>query len=719
MPPSFDELSLRHLPDISNSSFSFQIPSTSTGDLLLANSNDDDDFFQNADDTISTPGPSRTISQQPLTLSELTPKVQSRAYQAPQGESSPPHDRPPPKQNPRGLGKATQARTVLPRAAKASQQPPSKTVTQIDELRGPEASPRAVRLRTLRAEVDSLSDNSRESAIPSSSSSSNHEHPTEEDQPISSKKEKITARPKQVVYSGGISKVRSKPGPFSARTIPSASQSQTQTSQALAQLVPHASTSKHVEIEENPDLSVCSTTSGGVAERLVMYSQKLIGSFGLFNTDNDNNKVLSPQETGGGDVISPGSRKPKSYHSIETNDNANEQVGLQGDHTGSNEDPFTLSQISPPKPEHLPRPVSPATTPASPMRPSRKRPGSVASSHQPNHKKGKMAPATDIPPYASDNLITEKPLAGGSLLRSGSGSGSGRARPVPPPTKAKGVAKKKAVRQGPATRLGTRTRESRLASSLTSSSSSATLRTSRGDNKQAKPGRSAHVDDRAAGGLPEAGSVRVAGGGHDADTDVVDAQRDTRVVLPPVNPTRPVGFKFQLDARMEARKAEPSHEHKKEKEKEEEHEKPGLGTLPKRPPHAHAHTQTHTYTHHPIPDYKSLHAQLDAELAQRKENIQPVIPRAIELSTDTRAREREKFDMRVREKEREMERVREERRREREEEEEREVREMRRRAVPRAHEVPDWYREAPKRDRRRDRREGADVDVDVGVTGEV
>jgi hypothetical protein len=39
-------------------------------------------------------------------------------------------------------------------------------------------------------------------------------------------------------------------------------------------------------------------------------------------------------------------------------------------------------------------------------------------------------------------------------------------------------------------------------------------------------------------------------------------------------------------------------------------------------------------------------------------------------------------------------------RREREAEEERELREMRRRAVPRAHEVPEWYREAPKKKKR-------------------
>lgn len=155
------------------------------------------------------------------------------------------------------------------------------------------------------------------------------------------------------------------------------------------------------------------------------------------------------------------------------------------------------------------------------------------------------------------------------------------------------------------------------------------------------------------------------------------------MVLPPVNPTRPVGFRFQLDARMEARKAE--------------YEKETLGTLQKQ------RTQRHPA---PVPDFKTLHAQQEAELALRKENIHPVLPLPIQFTTDSRMKEREKFDQRVKEKEREMERAMEQRRKEREENEEREVRELRKKAIPRAHEVPDWYREAPKRKTK-------EVDLDV------
>ncbi|KAF8640659.1 hypothetical protein AX17_000316 [Amanita inopinata Kibby_2008] len=108
------------------------------------------------------------------------------------------------------------------------------------------------------------------------------------------------------------------------------------------------------------------------------------------------------------------------------------------------------------------------------------------------------------------------------------------------------------------------------------------------------------------------------------------------------------------------------------------------------------------YLHHrPIPDYKAQHAILEASLSQRKENIAPVVPFQFELYTDVRAKERERFDASVKEKEREMEKGREVKRREREEQEEREMREMRRKAVPKANAVPEWYKDAPRRSRRR------------------
>jgi len=60
-------------------------------------------------------------------------------------------------------------------------------------------------------------------------------------------------------------------------------------------------------------------------------------------------------------------------------------------------------------------------------------------------------------------------------------------------------------------------------------------------------------------------------------------------------------------------------------------------------------------------------------------------------------KERREFDEMVREKEREKERLEEEQRKLKEEEDEKELKELRKKLVPKAHEVPEWYKEAPKR----------------------
>jgi len=102
--------------------------------------------------------------------------------------------------------------------------------------------------------------------------------------------------------------------------------------------------------------------------------------------------------------------------------------------------------------------------------------------------------------------------------------------------------------------------------------------------------------------------------------------------------------------------------------------------------------------HKPVPDFKALHAVEDALSVCRKEQIIPVLPLAHhELNTDVRAREREKFDEMVKEKELEIEKQKEEKRRQQEIEEEREIRELRKKAIPKANEVPGWYASLPKK----------------------
>ena len=67
------------------------------------------------------------------------------------------------------------------------------------------------------------------------------------------------------------------------------------------------------------------------------------------------------------------------------------------------------------------------------------------------------------------------------------------------------------------------------------------------------------------------------------------------------------------------------------------------------------------------------------------------------MRTNFRAIARQEFDEMIKEKSKEIERVLERRKKELEAEEEKEVMEIRRRAVPKANEVPEWYRTAPKR----------------------
>ena len=103
----------------------------------------------------------------------------------------------------------------------------------------------------------------------------------------------------------------------------------------------------------------------------------------------------------------------------------------------------------------------------------------------------------------------------------------------------------------------------------------------------------------------------------------------------------------------------------------------------------------HQQRHH-IPDFKVLHEARPVSLACRKHvPITPAPP--IMLHTEIRAKEREKFDEMMRMKEEDMEREKEERRRQREAEEEREIKELRKRAIPKANEVPEWYADMPKR----------------------
>lgn len=98
-----------------------------------------------------------------------------------------------------------------------------------------------------------------------------------------------------------------------------------------------------------------------------------------------------------------------------------------------------------------------------------------------------------------------------------------------------------------------------------------------------------------------------------------------------------------------------------------------------------------------IPDFKSMHAAHDTFMASRRGHTVPVVPVEFTFRTGTRAQERERFEEERRKREKELEEQMEERQRLKELEEEKEIRELRRRAVPKANEIPEWYAHAPKK----------------------
>ena len=132
--------------------------------------------------------------------------------------------------------------------------------------------------------------------------------------------------------------------------------------------------------------------------------------------------------------------------------------------------------------------------------------------------------------------------------------------------------------------------------------------------------------------------------------------------------TKPVGFTFRVDARLEARKRE---------------ERLAVSEPGKT---------------HGVPDFKALRASHQAAFIIHKEDIVPSMPVVpFFFCTEQRAKEREKFDEMMKRKEEDIQRLKEEQRRREAEEEERAIKELRRKAIPKANDIPEWYAGMPKR----------------------
>ncbi|KAG0706662.1 hypothetical protein DFH29DRAFT_136307 [Suillus ampliporus] len=442
------------------------------------------------------------------------------------------------------------------------------------------------------------------------------------------------------------------------------------------------------------DTSMTSNTSqnmgGRVADRLVSYSQKFMSSIGIYKSRTENS--FAP-DTGASVARTEGHIETQPSPTIDI-----VHAPCSPDVSNPNDYPFRLSEISPQKyhteasasPGHL----STGRRQPSPMRPGRKRPATDEdfASQQPSGSK----------------KLKGKPLSQSAEAKRGQPISAGTSNQVLLPSTQKNHANASAppvsrdsrcpTSNFPSARTKYRPRHNfqrkEPLTSIASSSSRRSQTLSKVQDKYvqgqegASTGRSLATQSRASG----SSRVHFDAGQVDSQKPVpaigfersglsrpgpVSSLEKTSNTLPPANLTKPVAFTFQLDARM-TRKAEfeklagPANEQSQMER---------------------VHRQRHL-----VPDFKALHEAHQASLACRKEHAVPIVPAPpIVLNTEIRAREREKFDQMMRMKEEEIERAKEERRRQRDAEEEREIKELRKRAIPKANEVPEWYADMPKK----------------------
>ena len=192
---SSNELSLRHLPDVSDSSFSFQIPGATRDDNLLVD--DDLDFFKGADVSIA---PLASTTEPPFTTVTNTPKPEKPASSFEGGRNL--------DSFPTLSYHHSEDRDTNPKQKKANLHQVSKVTTNVNVLSktksnvittsstvlpspSSQGSP-AVRLDNLRVELDLFSDNLL--AGPSTTSINHHHHPHHNELPT-----EVRLRPKGIL----------------------------------------------------------------------------------------------------------------------------------------------------------------------------------------------------------------------------------------------------------------------------------------------------------------------------------------------------------------------------------------------------------------------------------------------------------------------------------------------------------------------------------------
>ncbi|KAK7036285.1 hypothetical protein R3P38DRAFT_619743 [Favolaschia claudopus] len=687
------DLSLRHLPDLSDVSFSFQIPADSGDDLLHG---DSADFFGGATSMMVSPMAPRSMVDAPPTLGDpQATSVVSMPLAA--------------------AGTRRTAKSLLP-TTRSNIQAPSATQIASKMLKAIPASEmnpgpfHGAATPRVGALIDSESNDAQESTPRSKScidTSKPKSHPNlspdelfshlPNDSPIdgvsSKDAERVSADPSAEEKNSSLpelAKAGRLPPPKSKKTATNLNQKSSTTTTSNPVRPKPTSTftttkprgnpvpakTAHTNVEPHPRKQDVEPDSG-IAGRLLMYGAQMITSFP--QSDNDEERTLlhnSPSSAAEGDVamtdnilpagpevveaispshIFPHRSEPSPAHNrMEVADSKprvsvvlDSEAGMvdssvpQTDPLMSNsrDDPLTLSQLSPRKIE---QPVQESgdiggdsgKRAVSPMRPAAKRLSSAASAEDNEGRRKKRVVGVGIPSAAA---IPARPST-----RAVRGRGGVRTVSAPAHVRTQ-PARKSSDALGKPVRIIQRTASS--ASSTSTLPRNAVV--SAAPKIKKLPGISSASSSSAANSTSATRKVPTPG---ESSTSSSGSSRDA------------------VTTRHRREHAEESTESQQPRPKP-----------------------------YKIPDFKSMHASLAAQGALRRSQMAPTVPVPLAFSTDIRARERELFDEKVREKERELEAARELQRREREEEQAKEIREMRRRAVPKAHEVPDWYKEAPKK----------------------
>ncbi|KAH6911076.1 hypothetical protein BKA70DRAFT_1269394 [Coprinopsis sp. MPI-PUGE-AT-0042] len=561
--------SSRHLPDTSDGSFSFQIPTSMRGDYLLAD--DGESFFQGAGDILATPAVPRFNFDQPLSLSQLTPKPSGRM---PLKSPSSPE----PSAGPSELTEDNPPLRRSPRKKKQQQPEPEKPkATGITRaMRGavkPPASPPAQPIVTLKGPIDSLAESldSGHGTLPL------NEHNS-------------TALPTR-----------------RGKDAPGIQQERQQKSSRLAR--PRRS--------KRPVADVIEDTQSPMSEP-VRRTEK-----GTPFEDGPSGRIV--------EAHTPHSRpKPTESHAA-----VPLSMVVDSQPSSSAATALTISQLSPQKPD----------TPSAPHQQSEDGPLTGSASKRPAevdedlrvHKKAKTNPPSKF------TMSVSRRLAGSRSRPAATVGRSGAARPR---TSVVLAATRSAKRR-----------------SLGTSNSRKAEPSSQSSRNPAAPRLSLKARLQIKSGSGTSNSRPLAEQGPSGSTS---SRRSVRY-----RATVPHEFRFHVDSRLEARKCQSE---KVDERADSSKPKPT----------------------HPIPDFKALHAAHEAELALRKENIQPIVPVPPRFETDARMKERHKFEEQIREKELQRHLELEQKRKERQQQEEEEIRELRKKAIPKAHEVPEWYRRSKK-----------------------